>query len=197
MSTTTRITRRRALHTLAVTSLGGLAAGAMPLHAHAAALNRQLPVPPEVRQSLSQARMQGSGRFRYFAFHVYDAHLWVLPGFDAAKLLAQPFALSLTYARSLSASDIAERSIEEMRRQASISDVDAQRWLKAMTAAFADVREGDRLTGVYLPSGAAAFFLNGQATQRLDDARFAALFFGIWLSSATSAPDLRRELLGG
>jgi hypothetical protein len=156
--------------------------------------------PPEVQAQLPQARLQGASRFRYFGFHVYDAQLWVPVGFDAARLFVQPLALCLIYARSLKASDIAERSIEEMRRQGPISDAEAQRWTREMTAAFADVRSGDRLTGVYdaAPAGSGArFFFNGQATQTIADARFAKLFFGIWLSSATSAPALRRELLGG
>ncbi|RZI83803.1 MAG: hypothetical protein EOP38_11360 [Rubrivivax sp.] len=152
--------------------------------------------PTELLQALPQARLQGSSRFRHFGFHVYDAQLWVLPGFDAARVFAQPFALSLIYARRLKAADIAERSVTEMRRQATISDADAARWLKAMTTAFADVRDGDRLTGLYQVGGGASFFFNGQATQTIADPLFAKLFFGIWLSPATSAPALRQELLG-
>ncbi|MBC7699280.1 chalcone isomerase family protein [Aquabacterium sp.] len=157
---------------------------------------RDVPTPPELTQALPQARLQGSSRFRYYGFHVYDAQLWVPPTFEAAKLFSQPFALCLIYARSLKARDIAERSIEEMRRQTTLSEAEAQRWLQAMTAAFADVRNGDRLTGLYQPDGSASFFLNGQATQVINDKRCATLFFGIWLSSATSAPALRRDLLG-
>ncbi|CAH0350918.1 chalcone isomerase family protein [Aquabacterium sp. CECT 9606] len=157
---------------------------------------RDAPTPPELVQNLPQARLQGSSRFRHYGFHVYDAQLWVPPTFDAAKLFSQPFALSLIYARSLKARDIAERSVEEMRRQATVSDAEAQRWSQAMTAAFADVRNGDRLTGLHQVEGGASFFFNGQATQAINDKRFAGLFFGIWLSSATSAPGLRRDLLG-
>lgn len=157
---------------------------------------RDGPTPPELAQNLPQARLQGSSRFRYYGFHVYDAQLWVPPTFDAVKLFSQPFALSLIYARSLKARDIAERSVQEMRRQTTVSEAEAQRWMQAMTAAFADVRDGDRLTGLHLVDAGASFFFNGQATQSINDKRFAALFFGIWLSSATSAPGLRRDLLG-
>ena len=167
-----------------------------PMSPAQADARRDTPTPSELTQHLPQARLQGSSRFRYYGFHVYDAQLWVPPTFDAAKLFSQPFALSLIYARSLKARDIAERSIEEMRRQTTLSEADAQRWLQAMTAAFADVRDGDRLTGLYQLDGSASFFLNGQATQAINDKRFATLFFGIWLSGTTSAPALRRDLLG-
>lgn len=168
--------------------------GAMPWVQAASA--RDASTPPELLPVLPQARLHGSSRFRYFGFHVYDAQLWVSPVFDAAKPFAHTFGLCLIYARSLKARDIAERSIEEMRRQATISDADAQRWTQAMTAAFADVRSGDRLTGLHTPGSGASFYFNGQATQTMADARFAGLFFGIWLSAATSAPGLRRDLLG-
>jgi len=189
--------RRRAVQVLghlglAATMLSGLA---LAPRAQAASA-RDARVPPELLPVLPQARLHGSSRFRYFGFQVYDAQLWVSPVFDAAKPFAHTFGLCLIYARSLKARDIAERSIEEMRRQATISDADAQRWTQAMTAAFADVRSGDRLTGLHTPGSGASFFFNGQPTQTIADARFAGLFFGIWLSAATSAPGLRRDLLG-
>jgi hypothetical protein len=192
-----KASRRQALQAVGMAGLAVMALGAStPMRLVHAAAAQTAPVPPELQARLPQARLHGSSRFRYYGFHVYDAQLWVPPSFDAAKLYAQPFGLCLIYARSLKARDIAERSIEEMRRQATISDADAQRWTQAMTAAFADVRSGDRLTGLYLPEGGASFFLNGQATQTIADTRFALLFFGIWLSAATSAPSLRRDLLG-
>lgn len=184
---TETVTRRQAL-----SLLGALGLGAQSTWVQAA----PPAVPPEVLSRMASARLQGESRYRFYGFHVYDGQLWVPPGFDPSKPFTQPFALSLIYARELKAKDIAERSIEEMRRQATITEPDAQRWIQAMTAAFADVRAGDRLTGQYVVGGGASFFFNGQFTQTISDARFAALFFGIWLSSATSAPAFRRELLG-
>lgn len=175
--------RRQALR---CAGAAGMATLLGPMALAQADARRDVPTPPELAQHLPQARLQGRSRFRYYGFHVYDALLWVPPSFDAARLFSQPFALSLIYARSLKARDIAERSIEEMRRQTTISEADAQRWLQAMTAAFADVRDGDRLTGLHQLDGSAV----------INDQRFAQLFFGIWLSSATSAPALRRDLLG-
>lgn len=190
--------RRQTLQRIGGLGVAALAGGrcGQAWSASATARMADAPVPPEVAQHLPQARLHGESRFRYFGFHVYDAQLWVPAGFDVARLFSQPLALSLVYARSLKARDIAERSIEEMRRQTSLSQADAERWLLDMTAAFADVRNGDRLTGLYQVGSGASFFLNGQATQVIKDPRFATLFFGIWLSPATSAPALRKELLG-
>lgn len=190
--------RRQALRVLGQVGAAAMAAAASSATpwAQAASVGGEASAPPELLPVLPQVRLQGRSRFRYFGFHVYDAQLWVSPVFEAARPFVHTFGLCLIYARSLKARDIAERSIEEMRRQATISDKEAQRWTEAMTAAFADVRSGDRLTGLHTPGSGASFFFNGRATQTIADARFAGLFFGIWLSAATSAPGLRRELLG-
>lgn len=83
-----------------------------------------------------------------------------------------------------------------MRRIGSFSEAQAQAWLQAMTAAFPDVRAGDRLLGVHLPGRGAQFYYNGRPTRAIDDPEFARLFFGIWLSEQTPAPKLRAALLG-
>jgi hypothetical protein len=58
------------------------------------------------------------------------------------------------------------------------------------------VHAGDRITGVHRPGEAAVFFVNGRGVGEVRDARFAQLFFGIWLSPRTSQPALRASLLG-
>jgi hypothetical protein len=40
------------------------------------------------------------------------------------------------------------------------------------------------------------FSFNGKPIGEIKDPEFARLFFGIWLSPQTSAPEMRRELLG-
>ncbi len=173
-----------------------LACGA--LKANAAALARSAPLPPpEVRSEVAGARLLGSGRLTYYLFHVYDARLWAGPGFDAARYDQMPLALELEYARGFDNTDIAERSIEEMRRSGPISPDQETRWLAAMQQAFPSVAEGDRTTGVQVPGVATRYFVNGKFTGEIRDPEFTRLFFGIWLSARTSEPRLRRALLAG
>ncbi|RIY41280.1 chalcone isomerase family protein [Neopusillimonas maritima] len=156
----------------------------------------QVATPPEVREVLGDAQLQGQERFRWFGFSVYDIRLWVKAPLNIEAWAGRLFALELTYARSLEGQAIAEKSLEEMQAQESI---DAQRqasWLSFMQSAFPNVEEGDRLTGIYRPDGGAAFYFNGRETASTDDADFARLFFGIWLSPDTSEPALRRALFG-
>lgn len=157
-----------------------------------------LPVvlPSAVAPELNLPRLAGSSRYTYWGFDVYQASLWVEPGFEPAALARQRFALELRYLRSFKGRDIAQRSIDEMRRQADFSDAQAQAWLQAMQRAFPDVASGDRLLGLHLPGRGARFYANGQLTAEITDAEFAQLFFGIWLSERTSEPRLRAALLG-
>lgn len=154
--------------------------------------------PPEVAQLLPQAEHLGSASLRFLGFPVYHAHLYVPVGFLVDAYFTHPFALELHYLRSLQGEAIAHRSIEEMRRLDSLSDADAQTWLHGMKRAFPNVADGDRLTGIYQPTTAphTRFFANGKASGQIEGARFARLFFGIWLAPNTSQPELRRRLIG-
>ena len=169
-----------------------------PFTARAAPAPAPAPAPPaELRTELPAARLQGEARMRYFGLHVYDARLWVAPGFSATGFDRQAFALELTYARRLEGRLIAERSLAEMRRLARVPDGQAQSWLDAMTAAFPDVAAGDRITGVLGPDQRARFYVNGRLSREVADPAFGPLFFGIWLSPRTSEPGLREALLAG
>lgn len=145
---------------------------------------------------LAGLQLRGQGRFRYFGLSIYDVRLWSAEPVDAARWAELPLTLELQYARTLVGRGIAKRSLAEMRRQAPVSEAQGQSWLQAMEAAFPDVKAGDRLSGRHEPGVAAEFFFNGQPRQRIADAQFARLFFGIWLSPQTSEPALREQLLG-
>ncbi len=158
-------------------------------------------VPAEVRAALPDAVAVGTSRLRVWGFQVYDATLWAAPGFQPSAYAKQSFALELRYLRDFSSADIARRSIDEMRRSASIDEAQSQRWQAAMRGVFPDVKAGDRITGIYrapsadAPVASASFVYNGQPTGQIRDGDFAPLFFGIWLSPKTSEPAMRQELL--
>jgi Chalcone isomerase-like len=152
--------------------------------------------PAEVAGSLPTARLHGQGRLRFLGLHVYDIRLWTAADFAPERWAEAPLALEIEYARSLVGEKIAERSIEEMRRQGELPAARATQWLAEMTRLFPDVGAGDRLTGVHLPGGGARFYLNGQPRGELRDAEFARRFFGIWLAPQTSEPALRERLFG-
>ena len=152
---------------------------------------------PELNDALPQGRRIGTGRLTVWGFQVYDARLWAQPGFSAASYDRAPLALEVSYLRAFKAQEVAERSIKEIRRSKPVSDAQASRWIADMLRVIPDVRKGDRVLGVHQPGVGAAFWVNGKNTGEVQDAEFARLFFGIWLSPNTSEPKLREALLAG
>jgi hypothetical protein len=174
-----------------------LAAGLLAVAAPSALASGGTAKPPEVAQALPEAALRGEGRLRFLGLHVYDARLWAPEPVPADAWPGATLALELAYARTLQGRAIAERSLQEMRRQGEIAPDQAERWLGEMARLFPDVRDGDRLTGLYRPGRGAAFFHNGQPRGEVADPEFARRFFGIWLAPQTSEPSLRERLLSG
>ena len=152
---------------------------------------------PELAGVLPQSRLVGKTRLTVWGFQVYDAKLWVQAGFRPENFGTQPFALELAYLRDFASKDIAERSITEMRRSASISDEQAAAWITQMQRVIPDIKKGDRIMGVHRPGAGATFLVNGKAAGDIRDAEFARLFFGIWLSTKTSERKMRSALIEG
>ena len=165
------------------------AAGVLSLQVWATSL------PPALRGALPMAALAGQAKLSFWGFEVYQATLWVAPGFSANTYADHGFALELAYLRDFSGADIARRSLAEIERQTPISAEQAQRWGDQMRALFPDVKTGERLTGLHRPGAGARFLHNGRVLGEIADPEFARLFFGIWLSTNTSEPKLRLALL--
>lgn len=152
-------------------------------------------VPAELTAHLPAGRLGGRSRLTVWGFQVYDATLWVAPGFKAGAFENHAFALELAYLRKFKSEDIAKRSLAEMGRQRSIPVEKAANWERQLTDVFPDVKPGDRITGIYQPGQGSKFLVNGLLQRPLPDTEFSRLFFGIWLAETTSEPVMRRELL--
>jgi hypothetical protein len=152
------------------------------------------PLAANATVGMPELKALGGGLLRVFGFQVYNVYLWTPGGaaFDRNK----PYALDLQYLRNFSAKQLAERSIDEMRGQGTGSDAIYPKWLAEMQRVFADVKEGDRLTGVATPTKTAKFFYNGIYRGEVADPAFTDAFFGIWLSEKSSQLRVRDRLLG-
>lgn len=202
MNRSTRRSRRSALLALGCAPVAVLlhAAGLGGVASAQAAVDRpagaEEGLAGEVQRLLPGAREIGRTSLRWFGLPIYDAQLWSREVVTALDFAQREFVLSLRYARSLEGAAIAERSLDEMRRQQPLAPALAAAWLAQMKLAFPDVRAGDRLIGWHQPGRSTRFFHNGQARGELADAAFGARFFGIWLSPQSSQPALRQALLG-
>ena len=148
-----------------------------------------------VRVGLPGAQLAGSAKLTVWGFDIYRASLWVVPGFRQSTYSQHAFALELAYLRKFDASAITQRTLDEIQRQARVPPEKARAWRDAMMAIFPDVKPGDRITGIHQPGVATRFWVNGKPKGEIVDDDFDRLFFGIWLSDATSEPALRQALL--
>lgn len=145
--------------------------------------------------ALPGAHLLGAGDFRKFGFLVYTARLYT----PADHLDDNtPFALELTYHRSIKGDALVDASINEIKRiqGSTVSAEQLQRWREQMQQSFVDVEEGSQLTGVFLPGQGAQFYVGDQLKSEIKDLAYAKAFFAIWLDPASRDPDLREQLLG-
>lgn len=146
-----------------------------------------------IRAFIPDAQKVGQARMTYLFWDVYDATLYAPKGkWQEGK----PFALQLSYMRNLEGKKIADRSAEEIRGQGFTDEVKLATWHAQMRQIFPDVDKGVSLTGVYTEDGSTIFYRDSTEIGRVKDPDFGKAFFGIWLNKKTSAPDLRRKLLG-
>ncbi|MEI8402298.1 MAG: chalcone isomerase family protein [Alcaligenaceae bacterium] len=137
------------------------------------------------------AQLVGRGLFSRFGFSVYEARLFAPLGRYAPE---QPFALSLTYSRSIAGERLVQASFDEMQKlQAPLSE--RKDWRAELERVLPDVVPGDSITAVYQPGQGAVFFHRDRQTGRINN-DLAKYFFGIWLDLRTSEPSLRQALLG-
>ena len=140
-------------------------------------------------------KAKGTGVLRFFGFKAYDITLWLPAAAGGNFSFAKPFALDITYNTAVTATDINNTSLIEMARISTATPDQVNVWSAFMKGLFVDVKTGDRLVGVHLPSSGARFFLNGKLLGETSDIAFSEAFFKIWLDPKARKPELRSALL--
>lgn len=148
---------------------------------------------PEVVRESSALSLRGEGILKFFGFKVYDARLWTP---QKPHSTADVFALQLVYDMAFKGREIAERTIDEMRKVGYGDEQKLKRWGEEMMRIFPDVKKGDTLIGVSIPSKGVKYYSRDKLIGSVDDAEFVKAFFDVWLSEKTSEPKLREKLLG-
>jgi hypothetical protein len=156
------------------------------------------PLPTQNLQGwLTTPRLIGQQRFTYWGFSVYDASLWASATFSATEWAKQALVLELRYLRNFKGADIAQRSMDEMQGQRPLTAAQSQSWSAQLQQLIPNVREGERLTGVYVPQKGLRLLHQDQLLGEVRDNELAQRFMGIWLAPETSQRQLRQQLLAG
>ncbi|MES9944390.1 MAG: chalcone isomerase family protein [Candidatus Thiodiazotropha sp.] len=135
----------------------------------------------------------GSGELTWWGFRVYRATLYAPQGQYGAN---RPHALEIVYRMSISREQLASTSLKEIEKIRGEPLADREGVLDQFQQVFCDVSDGDSIVGLHLPGEGARFYAGSDYLGRIDDPELAAAFFDIWLSPATSKPELRSRLLG-
>jgi hypothetical protein len=142
-----------------------------------------------VVKNISQVESLGQGRMTYWGFTLYDAKLY------ASKETKGGIALDIQYLRKFEANALVKQTLDELKNLG-VSDTQRAEWAEPLARAFKTVQVGDSITAIRKPQGGTQFFYNGQFVSEISGESFSQAFFGIWLHPKTSAPHLRKVLLG-
>jgi|JI9StandDraft_1071089.scaffolds.fasta_scaffold08886_4 hypothetical protein len=149
--------------------------------------------PPELSGVVQAKEPFGRASLTWLFLKAYDVSLWT----DAPRWsMNETFALTIEYNMSFTREEIAERTIEEMRRVApGIPAAKLAGLAPLLNKLLPDVKSGDRISAVHIPGRPVQFFHNGKGTGQAEVDGFAEPFFGIWLSPLSAEPGIRKRLL--
>lgn len=146
-----------------------------------------------VQAGETQLRLVGEARLEVMFWSIYESRLYSADGGYSEG--QRPLRLELQYLRDIEAADLVEHTSNEWQHLQLRSDNKAV-WLEQLARMWPDVREDDVLALEIGESGRSTFLLNGEALGSISDPEFGPSFLAIWLSPATSRPELRRNLIG-
>lgn len=146
-----------------------------------------------INKYVKDAKVVGSGKLSYLLWDVYNATLYAPNGRWKRN---KPFALSLSYLRAVTGKDIADRTVQEIRKLGFTNEVKLAAWYRQMKRIFPNVTKGSNLTGIYTPNSQTYFYRGKRQIGYIRDPEFGYWFFNIWLGKNTSQPDLKLKLTG-
>lgn len=154
-------------------------------------------VVPAHSSQLPDLQKVGSGQYNYWLWHLYDAELYSPNGRFVDYQQSAPLQLTLTYARNISKTEFIDATLDQWKKLQPSQVAAHKRWAAELELLWRDVKKGDRLTASLQADGIIQFYFNDQLLGSTSDAAMGPAFFDIWLSEATTAKELRQQLLAG
>lgn len=138
-------------------------------------------------------KLVGEGKMKWLAINLYQASLYTEDGSFNENRQSYPVAFSITYLKSVSNEKLIEFTLKEWRKQ---NITWSQAWPEELQKLWPSVSKNDSLTLLTSQNGYSEFYFNGESIGKIFDPAFGPAFLDIWLDKNTSAPKLRRNLLG-
>ena len=138
-------------------------------------------------------QLVGEARLKVMLWPVYDSRLYSATGHYNSE--QRPLRFEIKYLRNIDASDLVLQTELEWEQQG-IDHPRQSQWLETLQELWPDVAEDDVITLDLDDQGYSTFYSNDELLGQINDPDFGAHFLDIWLSPATSRPELREALIG-
>lgn len=135
----------------------------------------------------------GEARLKVLFWSIYDSRLYTPSGeYDTGE---RPLRLEIEYFMDIRAEALVDRTAKEWR-QMGLEHPDQDAWLERLASLWPDIEDGDVFTLDVNSDEEARFAHNGEYLGTISADGFARQFLAIWLSEASSRPQLRAALVG-
>ncbi|MCC2606997.1 chalcone isomerase family protein [Planctobacterium marinum] len=163
-----------------------LAAGMFLISGHLAASPQSPPWP--------SMQLVGEGKLSVLFWDIYEARLYSANGIYQSDQF--PVALKLTYLRDFSKQQLIEETVKQWQKLGFYDEQKVLAWTAELQQLWPDVKRQQSLTLYIDEAQISYFYFNDEQLGTLSDQQFARAFLAIWLSPNTSAPDVRKQLIG-
>lgn len=150
---------------------------------------------PSATLKSDQYQTVGEGKYSYWFWDLYQARLATPSGKFVDYQQSVPLLLELRYLRNISKTEFVDATVDQWRIQAGGVQKQHKLWAGELTNLWRDVKKGDMLSAELHHDGLISFYFNQQPLGKTKDPALGPVFFDIWLSEKTTAPELRQLLL--
>lgn len=135
----------------------------------------------------------GSSNLYFLGLKVYQISLWS----ESEKFsYDQKFAIQISYNMNFSKEELAQRSIEEIKRFEILNQKQEIEYYNQLIAIFSNIKKSDEKIAIFDPQKGVELFHNHKLNGKITDSKLARLFVDIWLNEKNSYPKVTRKLLG-
>lgn len=141
-------------------------------------------------------QLVGQGSYQVLWLEIYDARLYSPDARFTELRQGLPLKLELCYQRDIKSADIVDATADQWRKLYGQLNDTQQQYLQQLRQIWPDVKQGDCLAMAWYENGVSEFWYQQTPVGRVEAADFGQQFLAIWLDVRTSAPALRRALIG-
>ncbi len=151
----------------------------------------QIPIP--ITKNFQEPFLIGKAKLNFLGFKVYDIELW---SEDLNFSYQKKSAIFIKYNMNFKKEDLAKRSIDEIKLNHNLSQLEEENYLKKLNEIFVNIKKGDEKIALFNPNSGVILFHNNKEIGQITNLKFARLFIDIWLDERGSYPKITKQLLG-